>query len=69
MISFALKRIPVTKNFRLPILLSLCVLAYSQQKPNPNFTGGEVKTITEEFRRQAGALLLQSRRAHEMAQP
>ncbi len=34
-------------KLRLPILLSLCVLAYSQQKPNPNFTGGEVKTITE----------------------
>ena len=34
-------------KLRLPILLSLCALAYSQQKPNPNFTGGEVKTITE----------------------
>ncbi len=37
----------MTTKFRLPILLSLCALAYSQQKPNPNFTGGEVKTITE----------------------
>ena len=37
----------MTKKLRLPILLSLCALAYSQQKPNPNFTGGEVKTITE----------------------
>lgn len=35
------------QKLHLPILLSLSVLAYSQQKQNPNFTGGEVKTITE----------------------
>jgi quercetin dioxygenase-like cupin family protein len=35
------------RNLRAPLLMFACVLAYSQQKPNPNFTGGEVKTITE----------------------
>ena len=39
--------IPMIQKVRLPILLIACVLAYSQQKQNPNFTGGEVKTITE----------------------
>ena len=34
------------RNLRAPLLVFACVLAYSQQKPNPNFTG-EVKTITE----------------------
>ena len=32
---------------KLTILLSACAIAYSQDKPNPNFTGGEVKTIKE----------------------
>ncbi len=35
------------RNLRAPLLVFACALAYSQQKPNPNFTGGEVKTITE----------------------
>jgi quercetin dioxygenase-like cupin family protein len=35
------------RKLQLPMLLFAAVLAYSQQKPNPNFTGGEVKTITE----------------------
>ena len=35
------------RKLKLAILLSGCVLAYSQDKPNPNFTGGEVKTINE----------------------
>jgi quercetin dioxygenase-like cupin family protein len=30
----------------LPFLLTACVIAYSQDKPNPNFTG-EVKTVKE----------------------
>jgi quercetin dioxygenase-like cupin family protein len=34
------------RNLRAPLLVFACALAYSQQKPNPNFTG-EVKTITE----------------------
>jgi quercetin dioxygenase-like cupin family protein len=35
------------RKLKLAILLSACVIAYSQDKPNPNFTGGEVKTIKE----------------------
>ncbi|HTC32169.1 MAG TPA: cupin domain-containing protein [Bryobacteraceae bacterium] len=35
------------RKLKLTILLSACVIAYSQDKPNPNFTGGEVKTIKE----------------------
>ena len=35
------------RKLKLAILLSACVVAYSQDKPNPNFTGGEVKTIKE----------------------
>src|ERR1700736_1266299 len=30
----------------LPFLLTACVIAYSQDRPNPNFTG-EVKTVKE----------------------
>jgi quercetin dioxygenase-like cupin family protein len=33
-------------KLKFAILLSVCVFAYSQDKPNPNFTG-EVKTIKE----------------------
>jgi quercetin dioxygenase-like cupin family protein len=35
------------QKLKLAILLSACVIAYSQDKPNPNFTGGEVKTVKE----------------------
>ena len=35
------------RKLKLAILLSACVIAYSQDKPNPNFTGGEVKTIKD----------------------
>ena len=35
------------QKLKLVILLSACVFAYSQERPNPNFTGGEVKTIKE----------------------
>lgn len=35
------------RKLKLAILLSVCVIAYSQDKPNPNFTGGEVKAIKE----------------------
>jgi quercetin dioxygenase-like cupin family protein len=34
------------QKLRLPFLLTACVIAYSQDKPNPNFTG-EVKTVKE----------------------
>ena len=37
----------MTRNLKLTILLSACVIAYSQDKPNPNFTGGEVKPLKE----------------------
>jgi quercetin dioxygenase-like cupin family protein len=37
----------MTRKLKLATLLSACVVAYSQDKPNPNFTGGEVKTIKE----------------------
>src|SRR6202453_3972997 len=37
----------MTRKLKLAILLSACVVAYSQDKPNPNFTGGEVKTVKE----------------------
>jgi quercetin dioxygenase-like cupin family protein len=37
----------MTGKSKLAILFSACVIAYSQDKPNPNFTGGEVKTIKE----------------------
>ncbi len=35
------------QKLKFAILLSACVIAYSQDKPNPNFTGGEVKTVKE----------------------
>ncbi len=35
------------RKLKLAILLSACVIAYSQVTPNPNFTGGEVKTVKE----------------------
>ncbi len=35
------------RKLKFAILLSACVIAYSQDKPNPNFTGGEVKAIKE----------------------
>jgi quercetin dioxygenase-like cupin family protein len=35
------------QKLKLVILLSACVIAYSQDKPNPNFTGGEVKPLKE----------------------
>jgi len=35
------------RKLKLAILLSACVIAYSQDKPNPNFTGGEVKTVKD----------------------
>lgn len=35
------------KQIKLAILLAACVFAYSQDKPNPNFTGGEVKPLKE----------------------
>jgi len=35
------------RKLKLVLLLSACVFAYSQDKPNPNFTGGDVKTIKE----------------------
>ena len=35
------------RKLKLAILLSACVIAYSQDKPNPNFTGGEVKPLKE----------------------
>ena len=37
----------ITRNLKLAVLLAACVFAYSQEKPNPNFTGGEVKPIKE----------------------
>jgi quercetin dioxygenase-like cupin family protein len=37
----------MTLKLKLATLLSACAIAYSQDKPNPNFTGGEVKTIKE----------------------
>jgi quercetin dioxygenase-like cupin family protein len=37
----------MTRKLKLAILLSACVIAYSQDKPNPNFTGGEVKPLKE----------------------
>jgi len=37
----------MTKQIKLAILLAACVFAYSQEKPSPNFTGGEVKRVTE----------------------
>ena len=37
----------MTIRLKLAILLSACAIAYSQDKPNPNFTGGEVKAIKE----------------------
>jgi quercetin dioxygenase-like cupin family protein len=37
----------MTRKLKLAMLLSACALAYSEDKPNPNFTGGEVKTIKE----------------------
>jgi len=35
------------QKLKLAVLLSACVIAYSQDRPNPNFTGGEVKTVKE----------------------
>lgn len=35
------------QKLKLAVLLSACVFAYSQERPNPNFTGGEVKTVKE----------------------
>ena len=35
------------QKLKLAILLSACAIAYSQDKPNPNFTGGEVKPLKE----------------------
>ena len=35
------------QKLKFAILLSACVIAYSQDKPNPNFTGGEVKPLKE----------------------
>ena len=37
----------MTPKLKLAILLSACVIAYLQDKPNPNFTGGEVKPLKE----------------------
>jgi quercetin dioxygenase-like cupin family protein len=37
----------MTRKLKLAILLSACVIAYSQDKPNPNFTGGEVRPLKE----------------------
>jgi quercetin dioxygenase-like cupin family protein len=37
----------MTRKLKLALLLSACVIGYSQDKPNPNFTGGEVKTVKE----------------------
>jgi quercetin dioxygenase-like cupin family protein len=37
----------MTRKLKLAFLLSACLFAYSQDKPNPNFTGGEVKTVKE----------------------
>ena len=37
----------MARKLKFAILLSAGVFAYSQDKPNPNFTGGEVKTIKE----------------------
>lgn len=34
-------------KLKLAILLSACVIAYSQEKPNPNFTGGEVHPVKD----------------------
>jgi quercetin dioxygenase-like cupin family protein len=35
------------QKLKLAVLLSACAIAYSQDKPNPNFTGGEVKPLKE----------------------
>jgi len=35
------------QKLKLAILLSACAIAYSQDKPNPNFTGGKVKPLKE----------------------
>jgi quercetin dioxygenase-like cupin family protein len=37
----------MSPKIKLALLLAGCVFAYSQEKPNPNFTGGEVKTVKE----------------------
>jgi quercetin dioxygenase-like cupin family protein len=37
----------MNQKLKLVLLLSACVGGYSQDKPNPNFTGGEVKTVKE----------------------
>ena len=37
----------ITRNLKLALLLGACVFAYSQEKPNPNFTGGEVHPVKE----------------------
>ncbi len=37
----------MTQKWKLALLLSACVFAYSQDKPSSNFTGGEVKAIKE----------------------
>ncbi|HEX5229794.1 MAG TPA: cupin domain-containing protein [Bryobacteraceae bacterium] len=35
------------KQIKLAMLLAACAFAYSQEKPSPNFTGGEVKPVKE----------------------
>jgi quercetin dioxygenase-like cupin family protein len=35
------------RKLKFVILLPVCLIAYSQDKPNPNFTGGEVKIVKE----------------------
>lgn len=35
------------RKLKFAILLPVCLIAYSQDKPNPNFTGGEVKVVKE----------------------
>jgi len=35
------------RRLKFAMLLPVCLIAYSQDKPNPNFTGGEVKTVKE----------------------
>ena len=57
------------RKLKLAILLSGCVLAYSQDKPNPNFTGGEVKTIKENSDGKSAHFYFSPGCPHEMAQP
>ncbi len=53
------------RKLKLVILISACVIAYSQERPNPNFTGGDL-TVRHKENSEAKprALLFRARRPY-----